>query len=84
MPWVEDDEQHVMELLKGAYDRGLNTWYVVGNTSVERGKLFLSPNAVQRVFGFRILYIDLMFALCYPLLTMLFKGHSQCVLRWSQ
>lgn len=24
--WVIDDEQTVMELLKGAYDRGLNTW----------------------------------------------------------
>lgn len=26
MDWVVDDEQTVMELLKGAYDRGLNTW----------------------------------------------------------
>jgi aryl-alcohol dehydrogenase-like predicted oxidoreductase len=25
-PWVEDNEEKVMELLKGAYDRGLNTW----------------------------------------------------------
>lgn len=24
--WVVDDEQTVMDLLKGAYDRGLNTW----------------------------------------------------------
>lgn len=24
--WVVEDEQKVMELLKGAYDRGLNTW----------------------------------------------------------
>ena len=24
--WVEDDEDKVYELLKGAYDRGLNTW----------------------------------------------------------
>lgn len=63
MPWVEDDEEHVMELLKGAYDRGLNSWYVVGNTSVERGKLFLNPNDFQRVFGFRISYIDPMCSL---------------------
>lgn len=26
MDWVEDDEAKVFELLKGAYDRGLNTW----------------------------------------------------------
>lgn len=25
-PWVNDDEESVMSLLKGAYDRGLNTW----------------------------------------------------------
>ena len=25
-PWVVDDEAEVMQLLKGAYDRGLNTW----------------------------------------------------------
>lgn len=24
--WVVEDEKTVMELLKGAYDRGLNTW----------------------------------------------------------
>lgn len=26
MPWVMDDEEEVDKLLKGAYDRGLNTW----------------------------------------------------------
>lgn len=26
VPWVEDDEDKVQELLKGAWDRGLNTW----------------------------------------------------------
>ncbi|RMD40817.1 hypothetical protein DV735_g4302, partial [Chaetothyriales sp. CBS 134920] len=25
-PWVNDDEEETMKLLKGAYDRGLNTW----------------------------------------------------------
>ena len=25
-PWVVDDEEEVGKLLKGAYDRGLNTW----------------------------------------------------------
>ena len=25
-PWVVGDEEAVMDLLKGAYDRGLNTW----------------------------------------------------------
>ncbi|RMZ77544.1 hypothetical protein DV737_g4358, partial [Chaetothyriales sp. CBS 132003] len=25
-PWLIDDEEEVMKLLKGAYDRGLNTW----------------------------------------------------------
>ncbi|RMZ79166.1 hypothetical protein DV738_g3436, partial [Chaetothyriales sp. CBS 135597] len=25
-PWVIDDEEETMKLLKGAYDRGLNTW----------------------------------------------------------
>ncbi|RMZ88558.1 hypothetical protein DV736_g4217, partial [Chaetothyriales sp. CBS 134916] len=25
-PWVIDDEEEVLKLLKGAYDRGLNTW----------------------------------------------------------
>ena len=25
-PWLVDDERQIMELLKGAFDRGLNTW----------------------------------------------------------
>jgi aryl-alcohol dehydrogenase-like predicted oxidoreductase len=46
-PWVVDDEEEVNKLLKGAYDRGLNTWDTANVYSNGRSEEMIG-NAVKK------------------------------------
>src|SRR4051812_49340870 len=46
-PWVVDDEEAVYKLLKGAYDRGLNTWDTANVYSNGRSEEMIG-NAIKK------------------------------------